>query len=195
LTKIENNYFWDSCVFIRYLTGSLGDKYFADICQHIDDVKAGKTQIHYSTIAFAEIKPSHLHIRDYGSIGAFFDDFQSAFSPIGPTPDILIRAGAIRDMLYSSPDGGKDRPVGTADAIHLMTCLYARDVLGIRDIVFQTLDEGKNGNHEGKCVPLVTYEKWTVGLPKNQLVTDICNLARDFPVHPQAGLFAGNGTG
>jgi hypothetical protein len=95
-------------------------------------------------------------------------------------------------MTYSNPNGGIDRVVGTADAIHLMTCLYARDVLGIGDIVFHTLDEGKNANWEGKCVPLVTYEKWTVGLPANKLVAEVCGLARNFPRRPQLGLFGGS---
>jgi hypothetical protein len=111
-------------------------------------------------------------------------DFEGAFSPIGPSPDIFVRAASVRDISYPNPNGGKDRVVGTADAVHLMTCIYARDVLGISHIVFHTLDAGKGDTWEGKCVPLLAFEKWTAGVPKNPYVPEICKLRRELPTHP-----------
>jgi hypothetical protein len=177
------NYFWDSCVFIRYLTGG-PPQYTKDIAQHITDATSGKTLIHYSTIALAEIKPSQLVKQGYGDINAFFADFEGAFSPIGPSPDILIRAASVRDISYPNPNGGDDRVLGTADAIHLLTCVHARDDLGISDIIFHTMDDGKNRNWEGKCVPLLSFDKWTVGIPRNLYVKQICSLKREPPIHP-----------
>jgi hypothetical protein len=161
-----------------------------DITQHINDAADGKTHIHFSTVALAEIKPSHLIQKGYGDINDFMADFEGAFSPISPTPDILAQSGSVRDISYPHPTvGEKDRVLGTADAIHLMSCVYVRDVLGIAKIVFHTLDAGKGKNWEGACVPLLTFEKWTVGIPKNPYVPKIVALKRELPTHPQASMF------
>lgn len=182
------HYFWDSCVFIRYLTGEPNDL-VADIAQHITDAAAGTTLIHFSTIAFAEIKPSHLTKRGYGDMNDFLEDFQGAFSPIGPSPDILIRAGSVRDISYPSPNGGADRIFGVADAIHLLTCVHARDDLGLKDIVFHTMDDGGSRNWEGKCVPLLSLQNWTAGIPKNPYVSKMVSLKRQMPTHPAPDMF------
>jgi hypothetical protein len=183
------HYFWDSCVFIRYLLNEPGAKFLRDISQYIEDAKNGKIQIHFSTIALAEIKPSHLHKRGYGDAHDFLEDFKGAFAPIGPSPDIFARSASIRDISYPNPNGGSARVVGTADAVHLITCLFARDELDLPNIVFHTLDDGKGKNWEGKCVPLLSFEKWTDGIPKNPYVPKICCLPREPPEHPEIGLF------
>jgi hypothetical protein len=35
------------------------------------------------------------------------------------------------------------RVVGTPDAIHLMSCVYARDVMKVSDVTFHSTDEGR----------------------------------------------------
>jgi hypothetical protein len=183
LSKVAH-YFWDSCVFIRYLESKRDAPLLLDIGQHIADVKAGKTQIYFSTIAMAEIRPSHLTQSGYGDFNDFMKDFQGSFLPIGPTPDIMSQVASIRDFKYPSPfSGNGDRILGIADAIHLMTCVYARNVLGIADIEFHTFDEGKGSNWEGKCVPLIKFEEWTAGIPSNPYVHQICALTRRKPTH------------
>lgn len=189
LKAIRVHYFWDSCVFIRYLLNEPGAELIRDISQHIEDARNGKIQIHFSTLALAEIKPSHLQKRGYGDAIDFLEDFKGAFAPIGPSPDIFVRSASIRDFSYPNPNGGRDRVMGTADAVHLITCLFARDELGMPDIVFHTLDDGKGKNWEGKCVPLLTFEEWTTGIPKNRYVQEICRLPRQLPCHPELGFF------
>lgn len=142
------NLLWDSCVFIRYLSAPEGTDLLDDISRFIDDAKAKpkRCTIYYSSIVFAEIRPRYLKAGGYGTIQDFMDDLGSNFIPIEPNPNILIAAGELRDARSVNPSDSKiknSREFGTADAIHLMTCVYARDVLGISDIVFHTLDEGK----------------------------------------------------
>ncbi|WP_422374883.1 type II toxin-antitoxin system VapC family toxin [Roseibium sp.] len=190
MTISISNFFWDSCVFIRYLENNAGSDFINDISQFIADAQSGSARIYYSTLAMAEIKPSHLTLRGYGNFNDFLEDFESAFHAISPTPDVMAQAGSIRDFKYPNPNGGSDRILGTADAIHLTTAIYVRDVLGIEDLVFHTLDAGKGKNWEGKCVPLLGYEKWTVGVPKNPYVKKICDLPRQKPAHPNPELFS-----
>lgn len=123
MTDEPQHLFWDSCVFIRYLTG-MPPEGVTDIEQHLNDAAAGKVKIHLSTVAFTEIKPQFLRQNDYGDINDFFRDFEGAFSPISPTPDILPWAGALRDPQYHHVTK-KPRVVGTPDAIHLMTSLLS----------------------------------------------------------------------
>jgi len=75
------NVFWDSCIFIRYLTQS-PTEFLYDIGEFITDSKNGRRKIYYSTIVYAEVKPSHLKQRGYGAIEDFVKDFEGAFEPI-----------------------------------------------------------------------------------------------------------------
>lgn len=188
--KSQGNLFWDSCVFIRYLTGQIGDPYFEEIAHYVDEAKAGGWTIHFSTIAFAEIRPKHLRKKGFFSISDFLADLGGAFIPIDPNPNIMIDAGELRDanaVNPSDPNISADevRVVGTADAIHLCTCIYAKDVLGITDIVFHTLDEGKGKSWEGKCIPLLTFEDWYPAALRPPKIKDACDLIRKRPLHPQ----------
>lgn len=180
------NIFWDSCVIIRYLTEHPRD-YVDDIGRFLEDAKQGVAKIHVSTICFTEIRPQYLRQKGYGDIHDFFRDFEGAFATIDTNPNILTWAGTLRDPSYNHPRK-KARVVGTADAIHLMTCVYAKTVLGIGNIVFHTLDDGKSRNsEEGRCVPLLSFEEWTSGLEANELVQSVVDLRRERPIHPQPG--------
>lgn len=188
------NLFWDSCVFIRFLTGNKSTQYWADIRQYLEDSVSGTVAIFASTIVMAEVKPSHLTGGGYGNFQDFMDDFSGAFTFIDPSPDIMLGCAAIRDFTYPNPHkstGGtpaNDRSLGIADAIHLLTCVYVRDQLGISDIKFHTMDDGKTKGVEGKCVPLLSFDKWVNGIPKNDYTGKICALPRTLPLHPQPKL-------
>lgn len=60
----------------------------------------------------------------------------------------------------------------------------ARDTLGIGDIVFHTLDEGKGPSWEGKCIPLLGLERWFPNR-RGPLIEKVCGLARSKPSHPR----------
>jgi hypothetical protein len=152
------NMFWDSCVFIRYITESPQD-YVNDIEQYIKDARERKRTIYFSTLVYTEIRPRFFR---QGNIHDFFDDLTGMFVPVDPTPNIFITAGAMRDIDSTNPadPNGPRRVIGTPDSIHLATCLHLRDILGIADIVFHTFDDGKGKNWEGRCVPLLSFERW-----------------------------------
>lgn len=157
------NLYWDSCVFIRYITRHPTDC-LADIDQYVAEAKLGDVKIHFSTIVFAEIRPRFLKPRR-PSIEKFFADLGSSFAPFDPNPNVLAYSGKLRDHDPVNPGNPKieeerKRSIGTPDAIHLATCLYLRDVAGIPDIVFHTFDEGRGVNWEGRCVPLIGFERW-----------------------------------
>jgi hypothetical protein len=151
-------YFWDSCVFIRYLIGKDSDECYDDICQFVRDAKDKKIKIHFSSLVFTEIRPRYLLQSGRKSIQDFFDDLGASFYSIDPSPNILISAAHIKDAQAVNPGDPRMPPervrvVGTPDAIHLATCLYARDALGIADIVFHTLDAGKGPTWRGDVSP------------------------------------------
>ena len=184
------NVFWDSCVFIRFLIGDTNAEHYWDIKQHIEDAKKGITIIHASTIVMAEVKPSHLTKSGYGDFNEFHRDLEGAVSFIDPTPDILQWCGVVRDFTYPNPNHtpkhpAKDKILGMADAIHLMTCVYAKEVMGVADITFHTMNDGKHKNAEGNCVTLLNFEKWTNGIPKNPHTPRIVALPRLLPLHSQ----------
>lgn len=183
-----NNLFWDSCVFIRFLIGDQTAEHYWDIKQHLEDAKNGVTVIHASTIIMAEIKPSHLTSSGYGSFRSFQEDFEGAISFIDPTPDILQWCGVVRDFTYPNPNSTAKHPakyktLGMADAIHLLTCVFAKEVMNVPNITFHTMDDGKNKNAEGNCVTLLNFEKWTNGIPKNPHTPRIVSLPRSLPLH------------
>lgn len=150
----------------------------------------GKRKIHYSTITYTEIRQEFFKGAGYGSITEFFSDLGTNFYPIEPNPNILIASGELRSAKStnpSDPNPPNQRSIGTPDAIHLMTCLYARDVLGIPDIVFHTFDKGNGTGWEGRTVPIIGFERWFPE-PRQPRVADVCGLVRVPPLHPQPGM-------
>ncbi len=191
----QSHLYWDSCVFIRFIIGNVDDPFLSQLRQHVLDAQEGRTKIYYSTISFAEIRPQFFNHSSTRTIEDFFDDFQGAFHGIGPSPDILISAGKIRDHNYNNPaagppskkNGSHKRALGTPDAIHLMTCLHLRDTYNLTEIKFHTFDEGKGSTWEGKCVPLLSFEKWITGI-SDPLVTKVASLPREKPIHSRPAL-------
>lgn len=183
------NMFWDSCVFIRYLIQT-PTEFLYDIGEFIRDAVKGDRKIYYSTIIYAEIKPSHLKKRGYESIEDFIKDFEGAFEPIDPNPNILADVGIMRDLLPEHPVKTAKLKLGTPDAIHLASCVYVRDTLGASDIVFHTFDATPGNGWEGKTVPIIGIEQWYTKHMSIRQISDACKLLRTQPQYPQTGLFA-----
>lgn len=183
----HKNFFWDSCVFIRYLSAPDGTPLLEEIGCFIEDAKAKRCTIHYSSIVFTEVRPRYLKDTSYGTIREFFDDLGANFVAIEPNPNILIAAGELRDARSTNPypKEPKTREFGTPDAIHLMSCVFARDVLGIGNIEFHTLDEGKGPTWEGRCIPLLGIERWFPVETRPERVQEACSLPRKKPLHAQ----------
>jgi hypothetical protein len=180
------NLFWDACVFYRYITRVPAEG-LNDLDELVRDAESGRRKIYFSTLCFAEVRPSFLKPH-YGRLDEFIADLGKAFEPIDPNPNILLRAGSLKDHEVTDPGTMQvsKRVVGTADAIHLMTCLFLRDAMGVSDIVFQTYDEGKGTSWEGKCVPLLGFERWYPEANRSREVEDVCGLVRARPLHPQS---------
>ncbi len=184
------NLYWDLCVFWCYLTGN-PSQYLAEVTEIVIDAKNKKHMIHCSTITFAEIRQEALAKKGYGTVFDFFADFEGAFYPFDPNPNIMAAAGELKSASSVHPSNdrrAKQRVIGTADAIHLMTCLYIRDVIGMTDIVFHTFDNGKGETWEGKCVPLLTFEQWFPANDRPHRVLEVCALKRVLPQHEQPRL-------
>ena len=115
------------------------------------------------------------------------------FKPIEPTPPILFAAGAFRDATPINPNPGVEtnRAIATPDAIHLMTCVHARDVLGIHDIVFQTFDRGRNPVAGEKGVPIIGFERYFPEGSRTSEVEKVCQLTRAIPKYPEQDLVSG----
>lgn len=121
----------------------------------------------------------------------FFKTLGGQFEPIDPDPVILRWAGELRNAPVTNPNDGKPakRVLSTPDAIHLSTCLYARDVLNIKDIVFQSFDEGHSATgEERRTVPPIGFERWYPEPTRTPRVRDVCSLEREIPAHPNPGL-------
>ena len=185
----SDHLFWDSCVFIRYLTGAPADN-IGDIDDYLADARKRQRAIYYSTLIYTEIRPRFL-IKKHGTIRKFIEDMKGSFYPIEPNPNILIAAGELKDARSTNPGDPKDkspREIGTPDAIHLMSCTFARDALKIPNIVFHTFDDGKGKTWEGKCIPLLSFENWFPAGKRTARVNDVCSLPREKPIYPQANL-------
>lgn len=184
------NIFWDSCIFIRYLVNDESAPHFADIAKFIEDAKAGKRQIYYSTISLAEFRQEYFVGTQFGSIQDFFDDLGSACLPVEPNPNIMMAVSELRSAKSTNPNnpGHQSRVIATPDAIVMMSARYAKDALGISDIVLHSTDEGKGKSWAGKTVPIVGFENWYPEATRTDSVKQICSLPREKPLHPEPGL-------
>ena len=178
-------YFWDSNVFYRFLSGQ-PDECVPDLKQFVKEAQEGKCDILCSTLAFAEIRPSALLTAGFASIGEFFEDAQSVFKPIAPSPDIMIKAAVLKDWKYKHAVKSP-RQIGTPDAIQLATCLHAREDLKIANLIFHTFDDGKSKIMGEKSVSLLSFEEWLVGC-NEALQLRIANMPRQKPLHPSPEL-------
>ena len=183
--------FWDSCVFIRYLIGDETAPHFEDISRYIEEAKRGDRTIYFSTITFAEIRQEYFKSGVFGSIKEFFSDLGANFIPIEPNPNILIQTGELRSARSTNPgdpNPPSQRAIATPDAIIMVSCLYARDALGIQDIVLHSTDEGKGKGWAGRAVPIVGFERWFPESTRTPMVNQICSLPRIPPAHPEPTL-------
>ncbi|MGE4338773.1 MAG: type II toxin-antitoxin system VapC family toxin [Pigmentiphaga sp.] len=188
---IGKNLFWDSCVFIRYITRDDKAPHYADICRFVSEAKAGKRQIYFSTITLAEFRQDHFVGSPFGSAKDFLDDMGSACIPIEPSPNVMIAAGELRSAKSTNPGDPNppaQRSIATPDAIIMTTCLFAKDHLGIDDIVLHTTDEGKGKNWYGRSVPILGLERWFPEATRTDMIKRICSLPREKPMHPEPTL-------
>jgi hypothetical protein len=185
-------YLWDSCCFIRFVTRQPPD-YNGDLGQFVADARAGKVKIFYSTIVYTEFRPRHFRGTKYGEISEFFADFSKAFQPIEPNPNILMWSGRLRDAEPVNPSDPKieedlKRRVGAGDSIHLATAVYLRDTYGYSDVVMHSFDRGISKTSEGRCVPIVGFERWFPSGKRIPEVQAVCDLPRMEPKHPSPDL-------
>lgn len=186
------NVYWDSCVFYCLLTGK-PPQHQIDVLEILSDAKSGLAKIYCSTITYAEIRQQFLRPKGHLTINDFFKDLGSAVVTIDPNPNIMMAAGELRDAEPTNPSDAttlNKRSIGIADAIHLQTCLYLRDVMGVRDIEFQTFDAGKGKTWEGRCVPLLGFERWFPEATRTKRVRDVCAMSRKLPKSAQTSLFS-----
>ncbi len=100
----------------------------------------------------------------------------------------MIATGELRSAKSTNPGDPNppaQRSIATPDAIIMMTCLYARDALGIGDIVFHTTDEGKGKNWYGRSVPIIGLERWYPEATRTDRIKEVCSLRRVKPIHPE----------
>lgn len=191
----SDHIYWDACVIYRHLTGDPVDLVH-DIDSYLRDARDGRRKIYCSTLTYAEIRSFALGKTQYDTIIDFFADMGRAFEIVDPNPNIMIVAGNLKDEKATDPSNGSEskRVIGTGDAIHLATCLYIKNVMGIGNIVFHTFDNGKGKTWEGKCVPLLSFDLW-FKKPRSALIESVCSLPRSKPEYPQHSLFAGTTDG
>ncbi|MGD0187893.1 MAG: hypothetical protein ABSC25_21960 [Roseiarcus sp.] len=185
-------YFWDSCCFIRGVTRIPLD-YTGDLDQFIADARADRVKIFYSTIVYSEFRPRYFKGSKYGEISEFFADFRKAFQPIEPNPNIMMWSGRLRDAEPVNPSNPKieddlKRRVGAADSIHLATAVHLRDVHGYSGLIMHSFDRGGSKTAEGKCVPIVGFERWFPDGKRTPEVQAVCDLPRIEPKHPTPDL-------
>jgi hypothetical protein len=181
------NLFWDSCLFIRYVSGDTTQPFYEDISRFVDEAKSKRRRIHFSTLTFAEMRQEHFKGSSYGGIRDFFHDLGANFYPIAPDPNIMIMASEIRSARSTNPgDPGADsRVVATPDAIILATALFARDSMKVADLVLQSTDEGKGKSWAGKCIPIVGFERWYPEATRTPRIQQVCELPKERPSHPE----------
>ena len=178
--------FWDSCILCRYLTET-PPEHLMDINQFIHEAKTGDAIIYFSTILLAEVRPSHLKKKGYLNFNDLQADLQGALRPIAPNTTIMMMASAMRDHVFKLKKMQKDqkeRVMSVPDAIHLATCVYARDTLEIPSIAFHTFDDGKSKGPDGKSVSLLNFNEWSEHLAQDPVVAAVRALPIGEPLHP-----------
>lgn len=175
--------YWDTCVIVRWLTEQ-PTQLVDHIDQFLEEAANGNRTIVTSTLTMAELRPSFLVRKSFGDIFSFFADFEAAFHLIEPGPNIMASAGRLKDLVFEKTGG--TRHVGTADAIHLITCLHAKIELNMSDIIFHTFDEGRRSDGaEGKTMPLIGFESWCSRQQKeHDIVKQVLAMPRTHPAHP-----------
>ena len=184
------NLFWDSCILIRYLLKDVSAPFYQDICTYVEEAKAGKWRIHFSTVTYAEIRQEFFK-PSYGKIEDFFSDLGSNFIPIDMTPNILIRVGELRSANSTNPAPNSTpskRAIATPDAIVMVSCLFAKLYMGMPDIILHSTDEGRGKGWAGRAVPVIGFENWYPQSTRTPMVSSICALSRELPSHPSPPL-------
>lgn len=87
----SNHLYWDTCIFISYLTDSMPHM-TSEIDTYIRDAKKGKVSIYYSTVVLAEIRQEKFKSPNSSDISQFFSDLGSAFIAVDPLPTIMAPA-------------------------------------------------------------------------------------------------------
>jgi hypothetical protein len=166
-----------------------------DISRFLDEARAGKRRIWYSTILYTEFNPAFLKGTEFKTIDELIASIEGTLLPIGPTPPILKKAGRIRGRIFKhkTPQATeKNRVMTVADAIQLATCLYVRDTLGVSDIEFHTFDDGKGRNYdvtlEEKVVSLLRFEDYAGDHMDDPDIKAVCDLPRMKPAMAQGSM-------
>lgn len=189
LQQTRKNYYWDSCVLIRWLTETPRD-YVEDIDKYLSD---NGVLIHMSTVSFTEILRRHFKMKNFGSIQDLMDDLSGVVSLIDPTPDIMIKAGILRDYQFKKivTDGStppETRILGGADSIHLATALHLIHERGVSGLVFHTFDDGRSRSSEAggkRTTPLLSFHEWTDGIQSELPIQQVVSMGRTMPRHPE----------
>jgi hypothetical protein len=189
-SSTEQSFFWDSCVIGRYLTEVPLDC-VPDIATYLAEARQKKVRIYISTLMIPEIRPWMLQKKGLQNFQDLIDDLEGCLFMVGPTPPILMQAARLRNFSYHRDPRQKDekvRVLSGMDSVHLATCLYVRDVLGVADIRFHTFDDGRGENYEQKAVSLLRYHEYSSHLLGDLDVQSVCRLPREHPKHPQPKL-------
>lgn len=181
--------FWDSGVFTAFLCDQT-DKYdVASIAQYLEEARAGALRIYTSTLASAEVLPSHMTRAT--SFEEFLGDYQGAVVAIDPQPNVMALAGRLRDLPFKKGTSDKRR-LSVPDAIILATAVHVRDDYKVGLDHFHTFDGGGKKDIDGnKSIPILGFEEWCDGFaPEQQTVAKlVIDLPRKKPIHPLPSLF------
>jgi len=183
------NAFWDSGVFTAFLCDE-SDKYdVASIEQYLDEAKAGDLRIYTSTVASAEVLPTHLV--KVGSFEEFLEDYQGAVVAIDPQPNVMALAGRLRSLPFKKGPSDKRR-LSVPDAIILATAIHVRDDYEVGLDHFHTFDGGGKKDLDGsRAIPILGFEDWCDDFtPEQQALANlVIDLPRKKPIHPAPRLF------
>jgi predicted nucleic acid-binding protein len=184
--------FWDTCVFCALLYDQHQAYDVKSIEQYLEEARAGKHQIYTSSLVFAEIVPSAIKKNGVGSFQQFLDDLQGAAIIIDAFPNVMHRAGLLRDLPYKKANMSQRR-LATTDAIMLASCLFLKEAMGVAVDHFHTFDDGKKKGLEGRMVPLLSYQDWCENFTSDQMTIaqPVISLSRQPPIHPSPRLFSG----
>ena len=184
-------YFWDSCCFIRFVT-RFPLEGTGELDQFVSDAKKGRLKIHFSTIVYAEFGPKYFIGKKHSRIEEFFADMGSAFIPHEPNPNIMIFAGRLRHAEPTNPQPsgpqGNGRALGAADAIHLATAVYLKEAYKLDKLIIHSFDEGRGKTYDGRCVPIVGFERWYPEMKRTPEVQKVCSIPKLKPQHPSPDL-------